>query len=133
MEPKSDGILGAPFTDVPASAAYADAVAWAYQAGVVSGMTETAFSPDAGITREQITAMFYRYAKNVANADISISNDLSSFTDKDNIASWAADTMQWSVAAGLINGTTATTLTPQGTATRAQVAAMVERLANYTH
>lgn len=132
-EPKAAGITSTPFTDVSPSADYADAVAWAYQAGVVNGTGDgTTFSPGDSITREQITAMFHRYAEKIAGANMSASNDLTAFTDADSVASWARDTMKWCVGAGLINGTgTGTTLTPQGTATRSQVAALVVRLAEY--
>ena len=121
----------APFTDIPSDADYADAVAWCYSAGVVNGTSETTFTPEASITREQIVTMFHRYAEKVAKADMSVSSDLSKFTDKDKVSAWAQDGMKWAVAAGLINGMTETTIGPQGTAIRAQVAAMVERLDNF--
>jgi len=118
----------APFTDIPSGASYADAVAWCYFAGVVNGTSETTFTPEASITREQIVTMFHRYAEKVAKADMSVSNDLTKFTDKGSVSAWASDGMKWAVAAGLINGMTDTTIVPQGTAIRAQVAAMVQRL-----
>ncbi len=121
----------APFTDVSANAAYADAVTWAYNAGVVNGKTQFSFAPDASITREQITAMFWRYANNTAKADMTPDNNLKAYTDAGKLSAYAVDCMRWAVGAGLINGTSNTLLTPQGTATRAQVAAMVERIANY--
>lgn len=119
------------FTDVPSTAAYADAVAWAHQKGVVNGVSADRFSPSASITREQISAMFLRYAK-VAGADTAITGSLSDFSDAAAVSSYAVDSMRWCVGAGLINGTTTTTLSPKGTATRAQVAAMVQRFVNYT-
>lgn len=129
--PKSGGILKTPFTDISASADYADAVAWCYENGVVNGTTTTTFSPAGGITREQITAMFCRYAENVAKADMTEVNDLAAYTDRESLSSWALNDMKWAVGAGLISGTTATMLTPQGIASRAQVASMVMRLADY--
>jgi hypothetical protein len=117
------------FTDVPADADYAKAVAWAYEKGIVNGMTDTTFAPDASITREQIAAMFYRYAKNVAKLDMTASGDLAAYGDSTKISSWALDSVRWAVGAGLINGTSTTTVTPQGTATRIQTAAMLTRLA----
>ncbi len=131
-EPKAEGITSTPFTDVAPSADYADAVAWAYAAGVVNGTSDTTFSPDDTITREQIVTMFYRYAQNAAGADMTPSDALSAYSDVGMVASWALPQMQWAVAAGLINGTTATTLTPQGTTTRAEAAALVLRLVAYT-
>jgi hypothetical protein len=130
-KPKAAGITSTPFTDVSPSANDADAVAWAYGAGVVNGKTHTTFAPNARISRQQITAMFYRYAEKVAKADMSVSKDLSAFTDAGNVSDYAKDAMRWGVGAGMINGTSATTLSPYGTATRAQVAAMVTRLARY--
>ena len=120
-----------PFNDVPSTAAYADAVAWAYQAGVVNGAGGGKFAPDASISRQQITAMFYRYAVKVGKADMAESNDLAAFRDAGQLSAYAVDSMQWAVGAGIMNGATATTLVPYGTATRAQVAAMVTRLAQY--
>ena len=127
-QPKAEGITSTPFTDVAPSADYADAVAWCYFAGVVNGTSDTTFTPEASITREQIVTMFHRYAEKVAKADMSVTNDLAKFTDADKLSPWALDGMKWAVAAGLINGMTDSTIVPQGTAIRAQVAAMVERL-----
>lgn len=129
-QPKAAGITSTSFTDVAPSASYADAVAWAYEAGVVNGTSGTTFTPEASITREQIAAMFYRYAEGVAKSDMSASNTLAAFTDRASVTSWALTNMQWAVGTGLINGMTATTLSPQGTASRAQVATMVMRLAS---
>ncbi|MCD7947634.1 MAG: S-layer homology domain-containing protein [Oscillospiraceae bacterium] len=119
------------FTDVADGAAYKDAVAWAYTNGVVTGTSDTTFAPDASITREQITAMLYRYAENIAKVSMTASDDLAKFSDKGALSAYAVDSMQWAVGAGLINGMTETELQPQGTANRAQVAAMVMRLAQY--
>ena len=129
--PGTQGITSTPFTDVAPYADYADAVAWCRFAGVVNGTSETTFAPEDTVTREQIVTMFHRYAAQVAKADMTPCGDLSAFTDADRLASWAEAQMRWAVAAGLINGTSATTLTPQGTATRAQTAALVQRLAAY--
>lgn len=130
-EPKAAGITSTPFTDVAPSADYADAVAWCYQTGVVNGVTDTAFVPESSITREQIVTMFRRYAEYVAKADMTPADPLSGFTDAGLLSAYAVDSMRWAVAAGMINGVTANTIVPQGTATRAQTAAMVQRLADY--
>ncbi len=124
-------LAGTDFKDVPAGAAYADAVAWAYQNGVVKGMSEDTFAPSASITREQIATMFLRYAQ-ATGANTTAAASLSSYTDASSVASYASGAVSWCVGAGLINGTTAVTLSPKGTATRAQVAAMVQRFADYT-
>ena len=106
-------------------------MAWAYHNGVVNGTSATTFEPSASITREQITAMFYRYAQ-VEGADTSASAQLSAYTDAASVSAYAQPSMRWCVGAGLVNGMTTTTLAPKGTATRAQVAAMVQRFADYT-
>jgi len=129
--PKAQGITSTTFTDVAPSAPYADAVAWCYFAGVVNGMSETEFAPEATITREQIVTMFHRYAEKVAGADMTPADSLAAFTDADKLASWSRAQMKWAVAAGLISGVTPSTIVPQGTATRAQTAALVQRLAAY--
>ena len=131
-KPKATGITNTPFTDVTPSALYTDAVAWCYETGVVNGTSGTTFTPDGSVTREQITAMFYRYSDKIAKADMGVSDTLSAFSDKGEISSWALENMRWAVGAGLINGTSSTTVSPQGTASRAQVAAMLLRLAKYT-
>lgn len=128
--PDCAGIAATPFTDVPAAAPYADAVAWAYETGVVNGTTSTSFEPDRSISREQITTMFYRYAAKIG-ADMSAENGLGAFTDAGELSAYAVPSMKWAVGAGLINGVTDTTLVPQGTAKRAEAAAMVQRLAEY--
>lgn len=117
-----------PFTDVQSSSDYADSVAWAYKNGIVTGKSDTLFDPNGSITREQITAMFYRYANNIKNADMSVSVDLSKFTDAGSVAAYASESMKWAVGSGLVNGTSDVLLSPKGTSTRAQVATMVQRL-----
>ena len=80
------------------------------------------------ITREQLAAMLYRYAK-MKGYNFSASADISGYADASSVSGWALDAMQWAVGAGLINGRTATTLAPQGNATRAEVAAILMRFA----
>ncbi len=116
------------FTDVSASASYASAVIWANQNGIVNGVSATAFDPNGKITRQQIAAMFMRYAS-YAKADTSVAAELTAFEDAGDVADYAAAGMKWCVGAKLITGTSADTLSPNGTATRAQVAAMVQRFA----
>ena len=114
------------FTDVAADAWYADAVAWAADAGIVTGVSDTTFAPDQMMTREQIATILYRYAA-YKNYDVTASNDLSSYTDAGQIGSYAVEAMQWTNGAGLITGSTATTLNPLGSATRAEVATILMR------
>ena len=121
----------ASFTDVPSGASYAAAVAWASQTGVVNGTTATTFSPGTSITREQLAAMFYRYVKNVAKTDLTVSKDLTGYADADAVGSWAADELSWAMGAGLVSGTSTATLSPKDMATRAQAAVMLQRLGNW--
>lgn len=113
-----------PFNDVASSAAYRNAVLWAYTNDIVKGTSSSSFSPDKSVTREQITALFSRYAK-FSGADTSKSGDISSFKDAASVSSWALTDVKWAVAAGVINGNADGTLNPKGTATRAQMAQII--------
>lgn len=117
---------GCAFTDVAADAWYADAVAWAADAGIVTGVSDTTFAPDQMMTREQIATILYRYAA-YKGYDVTASNDLSSYTDADQIGAYAFEAMQWANGAGLVTGTTGATLNPLGSATRAEVATILMR------
>ena len=110
-----------PFTDVAEGQWYAEAVAWAYASGVVNGTSETSFSPDAPVTREQTAAMLYRYAR-YAGQDTKPTGNLSVFTDADQISDYAKTAMRWAVGKGIINGKGDGILDPTGTATRAEIA-----------
>ena len=105
---------------------YATAVNWAANVGVVNGYEDNTFRPNQPITREQLAAILMNYAA-YKGEDVSNRADLSAYSDTATISSWANDVMQWAVAEGLISGMTADTLQPQGSATRAQVAAILER------
>ena len=115
----------APFTDVAAGAWYAEAVAWAYENGIVNGVSADRFAPDALITREQLVAILFRYA-----GDDGQRAPLAVFPDAPEISAYARDAMSWAVAHGLINGIDrggSVTLSPRGGAARAQVAAILMR------
>ena len=114
------------YSDVPAGQYYAQAVAWASANGVVTGYSDGTFRPDMPITREQMAAILWRYAK-YKSVNVSGQADLSRFTDRGQVASYAAQAMAWANANGLINGMTATTLVPRGDATRAQAASILQR------
>ncbi|MDO4279989.1 MAG: S-layer homology domain-containing protein [Peptococcaceae bacterium] len=122
----SDENLGYPFADVDASAYYGDAVYWARLNGIVSGYSSESFGPTDSITREQLAAILYNYAA-YKGVDTSARADLSSYTDAGTISGWATDAMQWANAEGIVNGMSASELAPKGNATRAQVAAMLQR------
>lgn len=114
------------FSDVADSAWYAEAVNWAASEGIVGGFGEGSFRPDSAITREQMASILYRYAA-YKGMDVSARADLSGYADADQIGEWAYEVMSWANAEGLLNGVTADTLQPQGNATRAQVAAILQR------
>ncbi|MBQ3405467.1 MAG: S-layer homology domain-containing protein, partial [Oscillospiraceae bacterium] len=105
---------------------YIDAVSWAAANGIVNGYSATVFGPDNNVTREQIVTVMYRYAAWLGQ-DTRASKDLSAYSDAGSVSSWARTAMSWANARGLITGMTDTTLVPTGTATRAQVAAILER------
>lgn len=117
-----------PFSDVSADSYYAAAVSWAQQNGIVNGVTESEFDPEANITREQIATIIYRYA-NYMGYDVSVGEDTNilSFEDAGDISEFAVEAMQYAVGAGLINGKSETTLNPQDNATRAEIAAILHR------
>lgn len=118
--------LGYPYADVDANAYYADAVYWARQNGIVSGMSAEQFAPNDAITREQMAAILYRYAQ-FKGYDVSAKADLSVYTDAAQVSTYATDAMAWANGAQLIAGTSQATLTPAGNATRAQVATILMR------
>ena len=124
-EPAVSGDL--PFTDVERGAWYADAVAWAAANDIVNGTSATTFAPNSPITREQMAAILYRYAA-YKGYDVSQKADLSGYTDAASISGYAKDALAWANAQKLITGVTDTTLNPQGSATRAQVATILMRL-----
>ena len=128
MEGKPEATGNTSFTDVPAGAYYADAVAWASANGVVYGTSETAFSPEGKITREQMAAMMRRYAS-FKKHDTSAKADLSTFTDASAVSAWATGDMQWAVASELLYGNNHNQLQPTANATRAQAAAILQRFA----
>ncbi len=128
MEGKPEATGNTSFTDVPAGAYYADAVAWASANGVVYGTSETAFSPEGKITREQMAAMMRRYAS-FKKLDTSAKADLSTFTDASAVSAWATGDMQWAVASELLYGNNHNQLQPTANATRAQAAAILQRFA----
>ncbi|MDY3013981.1 MAG: S-layer homology domain-containing protein [Evtepia sp.] len=115
-----------PFEDVPAGTWYTNAVKWASDNGIVNGVEGNRFAPSGDLTREQMSAILYRYAQ-YKKWDVSASADLTAFVDGDKTSPWAADAMKWAVGAGLINGLEGNTLAPQGTSTRAQVSTVLMR------
>ena len=114
------------FNDVAANDWYATAVNWAAASGITSGTGDGNFSPNAAITREQLAAILMNYAQ-YKGQDVSARATLDTYNDATAISSWANDVMSWAVAEGLLTGVTNDQLQPQGNATRAQVAAILQR------
>ena len=114
------------FTDVEAGRWYADAITGAAENGIFAGYSMDKFGPDDPITREQLTAIFYRYA-DYKGYKLTITGNLDKFEDADKITDYAKTVMQWAVGNGLIKGKSENLLDPQGTATRAEISAMLHR------
>ncbi len=114
------------FSDVPANQWYSAAVAWASNNNIVNGRSNSIFDPGTAVTRQELAAILYRYNnyRGLGNGNLS---NLSQFTDRGYVQSYAKEAMQWAVGNGIISGTTNTTLSPNGTAIRYQAAAMLTR------
>lgn len=122
--------LRAPFNDVPRGQWYTDAIWWAKLTGVVSGTSATTFDPSGEITREQLAVILYNYTKQFAPGSLTATGSLAGFPDAGSVSSWARTEMAWAVGNGLISGTGSggvAYLSPKGSATRAQVAAILMR------
>lgn len=115
-----------PFEDVSDKEYYANAVKWAYGNKIVAGYSATRFAPDKAITREEVVAILYRYAQ-YKKRDTSASADLSGYKDVNQVQAYALPAMKWACAAEIVHGTTTTTLSPRGKATRAEVVALLYR------
>ena len=125
---KGKPVSGNQFSDVAADAWYAPAVGWAAENGIVTG-ADGAYRPLENITRQDLVVILYRYAK-MAKYDRTIDRKvmLSNYADGTEVASYAADAMRWAITHGLITGYEDGSLRPKNTATRAEVAAMIQRL-----
>lgn len=119
------------FTDVASGRYYSTAVAWAAKNGIVEGMTSSTFAPDQAITREQLASILYRYAKWLGFSGYG--SDISGYTDAGKVSGYAYDAMCWAVKTGVVTGTSAKVLDPQGTATRAAAAQMFMNFYNYIY
>ena len=114
------------FTDVEAGKWYADAITWTAENSIFAGYGKDKFGPDDPITREQLAAIFYRYV-DYKGYDLTVKGNLDKFKDADKITDYAKTAMQWAVGSGLVKGKSGNLLDPQGTATRAEIAAMLHR------
>lgn len=114
------------FEDLDVGSYYYSAVVWANVNGIVNGTSDTTFSPDSRLTRQQLAAILYRYAR-AFGGDTSYIGNLSHFTDRHQVDSYATTPMTWAVSHEIISGTSDTTLSPLSTATRAQVVVILHR------
>lgn len=121
------GLAGAPdvFDDVDITNWYFRAVTWAKAKNIASGTSATTFDPDAPVTREQVATFFANYAK-FKNNYSGAQSDLGKYSDQNKISSWAKENIAWAVNTGLMSGTSNTTLDPQGTCIRAQLAQFIK-------
>lgn len=117
---------GSGFTDVASNVWYADAIAWAARNNIVNGTSAATFDPNAPVTREQFATMLYRYAR-YRGFNTSLTANILSYYDVNQVSEYAFEALQWACAEGIVNGTSTGYLTPQGNATRAQLAAMLMR------
>ena len=127
LEGKTKG-TAANFSDVQADAWYAEAVGWAASNKVVTGYADGTFRPNAAVTREQAAAILYRYAQS-KGIDVSVgeNTNILSYVDVQQASEYAIPALQWAVGAGVLNGKNGGRLAPTGTATRAEIAAIMQR------
>lgn len=117
-----------PFSDLTESW-YQNAVVWAYHMGITDGVNAESFAPDQLVSREQLVSMLYRY-RQLTMATPALIDALNPFGDASSISSWAEEPMRWAVTNGIITGTSATKLSPDGSANRAQMATILMRFVN---
>ena len=120
-----------PFSDVKAKQYYAEPIKWAAENNIVGGVGGDRFDPEGNVTREQIAKIMYGYAA-LKQYDTAKTADITAFPDYGKVSKWAREFLSWANAEGLIGGTNrggVAYLDPQGNATRAQVAAIMQRFA----
>lgn len=114
-----------PFEDITPGSWYYNAVRWSEENDIASGTSATTFDPNAPVTREQVATFFANYAK-FKNNYSGAQSDLSKYSDQNKISAWAKENISWAVNYGLMSGTSETTLDPQGTCIRAQLAQFIK-------
>ena len=117
-----------PFEDVLPGSWYAQAVSWAYDKGIVTGVTATSFQPGAPVTREQLCAILCRYAA-LTGKNTAASAPLDAYTDRAQVSAYAEASVRWALQAGLLTGVGDGRLAPRSGATRAQLAVLLQRFA----
>lgn len=121
-----DNFTDGAFGDVETEAYYAAYVQWAYEMGVVKGTGEGLFAPDAGITRQDLAVILYRFMQ-LADIALPKKNGYTAFSDSGDIADYAREAVEALYRAGIINGKSEKQFDPKSRATRAEVAAMLRR------
>ncbi|QIB67835.1 DUF4430 domain-containing protein [Aminipila butyrica] len=116
------------FSDVKSGLWYTDAIVWANESGIVTGMGNGLFGTNSYVTREQLATILYNYAK-YKSYDVTKTAELTRFADEAVVHAWATEATKWANAQGLLTGRTADTLAPGGSATRAEVATILKRFA----
>ncbi|MDO4542235.1 MAG: S-layer homology domain-containing protein [Bacillota bacterium] len=114
------------FVDVAAEEWYTQAIAWAREEGIAKGYSDGTFGTNDPITREQLSAFFYRYAE-YKDYDITIAGSLDPFADNGEVSGWARDAMEWTVGSGLMKGDEKSMLNPQANVKRSEFAAVLHR------
>ena len=116
------------FKDVPAEEYYAEAIRWVQSARIVEGYDDERFGPEDDVTREQLAAILYRYAQSKGGGFTGDWMFLLGFVDRTDISSWANEAVHWCSMKGIVNGKDGKVFDPQGNATRAEAACMIQRL-----
>lgn len=116
---------GTSFADVPAGAWYADAVSWAAASRIVEGDGRN-FNPDAPVTREQLCTILARYM-DYAGFTLSKTASSDGFADMAGVSPWAADAVRSALETGLLTGKPGQSIDPQGQASRAEIAVILQR------
>lgn len=122
-------VRGSSFSDVADGAYYSEAVAWAARQGVAEGFPDGTFRPDLPVSRQQLAAILWRYAK-LEQADSGNRAALQGFPDAGDVSSYAREAMGWALAEGILRGTGDGKFQPQGRAARGQTAVLLERFQN---
>ena len=119
-------VYGSSFSDVPASAYYAKAVAWAARQGIATGFSDGTFRPGLPVSRQQLAAFLWRYAR-LKQMDSGKRSSLQAYRDAAQVSAYAEEPMRWALAEGILQGTADRTLLPQGQAARGQAAVLLDR------
>lgn len=117
------------FKDVPANSWFANAVKWASDNGIVKGVSSTMFAPGNKVSREDFATILYRYAQ-YKHYSTSANDSLTIYTDRGSVSGYALNAMKWACAERILDGVGNNKLDPHGSATRAQLAAMIFRFSN---